>query len=93
MTDKTMSVPLFPGAATPEGQARISEAVRAMDDNAARCREILNDVVENLKKNSCFDRVDYDLRYRIAQSLNQWHECSRELLDAVSGRNHNTNQQ
>jgi hypothetical protein len=89
MTDKTMSVPLFPGASTPEGQARINKAIDALNDNAARCREILNDVVENLKENDSFDSIDYDVRFRISQALNQWHECSDELLDAVSGRNNN----
>jgi hypothetical protein len=87
MTDKTTSVPLFPGASTTEGRDRINKAVDAMNDNAALCREVLNDVVDCLKNNDCFDSVDYDVRHRIAEALNQWHECSDELLDAVSGRN------
>jgi len=89
MTDKTTPVTLFPGAATPEGQARINKAVEAMDDNAAHCREILNDVVRNLKENDYYCKIDYDLRQRIGEAIYNWHRCSDELLDAVAGRNNN----
>lgn len=89
MTDKTMSVPLFPGASTPEGQARINKAVDALNNNAARCREILNDVVRNLKENDSYCKIDYDLRQKIGEAIYNWHECSDELLDAVAGRNNN----
>lgn len=87
MTDKTMHVPLFPGAATPEGQARINKAVEAMDDNAASCREILNEVVRNLRAHDCYHKLDYDLRQRIGEAIYNWHRCSEELRNAVSGRN------
>lgn len=85
MTDenKTMSHPIFPGETNQAGRDRIAKAVKALEVNAARCRQILRDILDEMSPGS----VSPVLHEDAMELIEEWSDCSAELLDAVSNRN------